>query len=67
MQAHSQTGPEIPCDLMSNEYGQEVWSTGQARGLRDDTNSACPAIQASLDRLSSAEADNFKIQGTAEY
>src|SRR5205085_3117530 len=49
----------------SNERGQAVWTSGQALGLRGVANSAYPTIQASLDRLSSAEADYFKIQGAS--
>ncbi len=55
--------PKIPCDLTSNELKQEVLSTEQAQGPQERRRLILPAIQASLDRLLSAQADFFKIQG----
>src|SRR5438045_6433301 len=62
IQAHRRTGPKIPSGLEQRVWAR-VWSTEQARSLRSVTEFPCPAIQASLDRLSSTEADFFNIQG----
>src|SRR5215475_8631413 len=66
IQASRRAGPKIPSDLGQRERAR-VWSMEQARSLRSETDFPCPAIQASLDRLWSAEADFSRYKERPVY